>query len=171
MTQAKYPIAGEANGRVFVPKFLRTVMGLTENPSVYVQRLASFPINLFGGKWIRNVTIAGFGSEAITRLGLGVAGYRMFGPFKMFQPRAGLPANILEAVRAAREIAEAPADWLIHPVTRDAAVLTRFGNLNANLGNSILAAFTQADIDVMVNRRIIYATPVLDPLHLRHLAD
>jgi len=163
LTQARYPVRTAGEGQPAVANFLRVVMGMDENQSVYIDRLCSFEPQKFNPAWVKFVAFANFGQEAISRFGLGVAGYRMFGPFKIYNPRAGLPANLMDAYNFARNISMAAPTWDIHPLTRNAEVLTRRGNLNKNLSNLILDVFTDEQINEMVEAKMLYKRPEREP--------
>jgi len=140
-------------------------MGLDRDQSYYVDMLCSFEPGKFDPKWIRHVRFSSFGQEVLSRFGLGVAGYRMFSPFKIFACREDAPQNIKTAAAFARNVSTHNPTWGIHPITRAPETLSRRGNLNKNLGNLILEAFTTEQIDQMVANKAIFAKPVHDPLH------
>lgn len=165
LTQARYPVKGNAQGKPLVSNFLRQIMGMNDDQGVYIDRICSFDPQKFDPRWIQGVTFAGLGQESISRFGLGVAGYRMFGPFKIYAPRAGIAPNLQQAYEFARNVARHPATWDIHPLTRNVNILTSRGNLNKNLGNLILEVFSDEDIAQMVTSKMLYARPVVQPTY------
>lgn len=183
LTRAKYPDHGaiskrDSKGKAAssdaaaedqpVPKFLTSVMGLKKTQQEYVEMIFGFEPNKFGKKWIRYIQFEGFGEEAINRFGLGVAGYRAFTPFKLLTPKEDIPANLKAACAYARKVAQSPASWDYHPVTRDANILTERGNLNKNLGNLMLEAFDRKDLDMLKDTKALYAIPKHDPAHINY---
>lgn len=163
LTQARYPIrAGDGNPPK-VPNFLNTVMGLSEPQGVYVDRICTFNPVKFDAKWAESISFSGLGQETMSRFGLGVAGYRLFGPFKLYDHKAGISDDLKKAYSFARKVSMAPPTWDIHPLTRDPTVLVKRGNLNKNLGNLILDVFTDQQIDEMVSAKVIFAKPLREP--------
>jgi len=159
LTRAAPSEAAGANIGRDVPNFLSQVLGLNEPPVVYARRLASFHLNKIDPAWAKHIPLGQLGREAISRFGLGVAGYRYLAPFKLLPCRDDAPANIRQAYDIARELAVAPASWQIHPSTRDPQLLTVYGPLNANLGNLMLECFTNDQLVTLVATRAIYEMP------------
>lgn len=165
LTQARYPASREDKNPPAVPNFLRSIMRLDEPQHIYVENISSFNPAGFDARWVRHVKFEGLGQEALSRFGLGVAGYRLFGPFKIFTPKEGISSNLKSAFDFARNVALSEATWDMHPVTRAPGVLTRRGNLNKNLGNLILDVFTDEQIDEMVAVKMLYAKPTREPAY------
>jgi len=165
VTQARYPVSRSSKDKPKIPNFLRTIMGMEKEQHVYVETICSFEPQKFDPKWARHVAFDGFGQEVLSRFGLGVAGYRMFGPFGLYTQKPDMNPQLQNAFDFAKNIATAPASWEIHPLTRSPNVLTARGNLNKNLGNLVLDAFTEEQIDEMVKAKILYAKPEREPTH------
>ncbi|KAG5936387.1 hypothetical protein E4U60_002576 [Claviceps pazoutovae] len=124
--------------------------------------------------WIKHVNYPGFTKKLLSKFGLVVAGYRMFGPFDLFDhdAREGLSDNLVSAFTFARAVARAPASWNVHPLTRPRGpqdAITRRGNLDKSLGNLILDVFTDEQIDDMVKQRILFKRPDRDVAHREYL--
>lgn len=169
LTQARYPAPSVASEKPKIPNFLRTIMGLEKDQGYYVDMICSFAPQKFDPAWIKFVSFEGFGQEVLSRFGLGVAGYRSFGPFALFPPKADLEGSLQPAFAFARTVATAKATWDIHPLTRNPSVLTARGNLNKNLGNLILDSFTEAQIDEMVKAKILYKKPEREAAHRNYM--
>jgi hypothetical protein len=165
MTQARYPVSRNEKEKPRIPNFLKTIMGLDQDQHVYVERICSFEPRKFDPKWAMYVTFAGLGQETISRFGLGVAGYRNFGPFGLYKPRADMSEDLRAAFDFASKIAKAPPSWNIHPLTRQPEVLTKRGNLNKNLNNLMLDVFTTEQLKEMQEAKIIYKIPEREPTH------
>jgi len=163
LTQARYPASQSVVDKPNVPNFLRAIMGMDSDQSVYVSRICTFEPQKFDMGWARHVQFVGFGQEALSRFGLGVAGYRLFGPFKLYKAKDDISEELKRAVTFAERVATSPPTWDIHPATRAPSVLTKRGNLNKNLGNLILDVFTSEQISEMVSSKILYATPTREP--------
>lgn len=163
LTQARYPSRSDAVSKPTVPNFLKVIMGMELNQGIYVDRLCSFEPQKFDMGWVRFVKFENFGQEALSRFGLGVAGYRLFGPFKLYRVKDNLSPELQNAVTFAQRVASSPPTWDIHPSTRAPSVLTKRGNLNKNLGNLILEVFTEDQISEMVSSKILYAKPIVEP--------
>lgn len=136
-------------------------MGLTEPQGNYVNKICTFNATQFDPRWIKYIQVDKFGQEALSRFGLGVAGYRIFAPFKYTVPKDNLSPELILAVASAKSVAEAAPTWAIHPITRDPKILTRLGNLNKNLTNLILEVFEKDQIDIMVKNKALYEYPTL----------
>lgn len=169
IVQARYPVSSKETDKPKIPNFLKTIMGMADDQHVYVERICTFEPQKFDPAWAEFVSFTGFGQEVLSRFGLGVAGYRMFGPFASYQPKAGLPENIMSAFNFARNVATAPASWDVHPLTRSPNVLTKRGNLNKNLGNLILECFTEDQIKEMAASKMIFKIPEKEPTHRNYL--
>jgi hypothetical protein len=163
LTQARYPVRSTTIEKPKVPNFLSVVMGMQGDQSVYVDRVCSFEPEKFDKKWVQSVKFSGLGQETVSRFGLGVAGYRMFGPFKLYRPEKSYNNELQAAVDFAVMISKSAPTWDIHPATRDATILTKRGNLNKNLGNLILDVFTDEQITEMVNTKVLYKRPEREP--------
>jgi hypothetical protein len=160
VTQARYPVKAGDVAQPKTPNFLSVILGMKEDQGVYVERVCSFEPEKFDKSWAQYVQFKGFGQEAISRFGLGVAGYRLFGPFKLYAPEKAYPENLKSAVEFATKIAKSAPTWDIHPATRRAEILTKRGNLNKNLTNLILDVFTDEQIEEMVKTRVLFKLPV-----------
>lgn len=169
LTQARYPAPRSEAQKPRIPNFLRTIMGMADDQHVYVERICSFSPQKFDPAWVRFVEFQNFGQEVLSRFGLGVAGYRMFGPFSLYKPREDISDELKEACGFARNVATAPSAWTIHPLTRNPNILTARGNLNKNLGNLVLDVFTTEQIDEMVKSKVLYAKPEREPAHRNYL--
>lgn len=163
LTQARYPVRSSEVSAPQTPRFLSTVLGLAERQSHYVEMVCSFEPEKFDKNWIRHVNFMNLGQETISRFGLGVAGYRMFGPFKLYTPKPDHPSELADAVQFATKVATTAPTWDIHPATRNPTILTRRGNLNKNLGNLILDVFTDDQIEEMVTTKVLYQKPTREP--------
>jgi len=168
LTQARYPVPANEVQKPVIPNFLKTIMGMTEPQDIYVGRICSFNPNKFDPKWIRYVTFGKFGQEALSRFGLGVAGYRLFAPFKLYQPKIGLSPNLLNAFEFAKAVATARPSWQVHPLTRNPQVLTARGNLNKNLSNLMLEVFSTEDLAEMAATKVIYKVPTREANHVNY---
>lgn len=163
LTQARYPAGSSISEKPRVPNFLKQILGMDKDQTYYVDMICSFTPQKFDPGWVKFVNFRGFGQESLSRFGLGVAGYRLFGPFKMYKIRDNLPENLNTAAAFAITIATKPPTWDLHPSTRNPEILTKRGNLNKNLGNLILEVFTDEQIDEMVRSRILFAKPTHEP--------
>lgn len=165
ITQARYPVGRATVEKPKIPNFLKNIMGMDEDQHVYVEQVCTFTPQKFDPGWIRYVSFTSFGQEVMSRFGLGVAGYRMFGPFGLYSPKAGYDPSLAPAVEFARTVAKAPASWNIHPLTRSPNVLTARGNLNKNLGNLILDVFSDDQIAEMITSKTLYGRPQREAAH------
>jgi hypothetical protein len=159
LTQARYPSGKNESKPPKTANFLRQIMGMDKEQHYYMEMLCSFTPQKFDPAWVKEIHFNGLGQEVLSRFGLGVAGYRMFGPFKTHVPKKPVPEHLVGAYEFAKKLSVAPASWAIHPLTRNPAVLSKRGNLNKNLSNLILEIFDADEIKEMVKVKIIYGTP------------
>jgi hypothetical protein len=165
VVQARYPVSRNNTEKPKIPNFLKTIMGMDEEQHVFVERICTFEPQKFDPSWAKFVQFKGFGREVLSRFGLGVAGYRMFGPFSLYKPKEGLSEELKNAFEFAKNIAVSEPTWDIHPLTRNPAVLTKRGNLNKNLNNLLLECFTDEQLKEMETAKVIYAYPKVEPTH------
>lgn len=165
VVQARYPVSSKNSEKPKIPNFLKTIMGMDEEQHIYVEKICTFEPQKFDPTWAKYVKFQGFGREVLSRFGLGVAGYRMFGPFALYQPKAGLTTELRTAFEFAKKIATSAPTWDVHPLTRNPTVLTKRGNLNKNLNNLLLECFTDAQLKEMESAKVIYRYPVKEPTH------
>lgn len=160
LTRGQTSESRSANPGADVPNFLVNVMGLSSAPYDYSRQLATFNLNKIDPSWAMHVPFADIGREAVSRFGLGVAGYRMLAPFKLLTPQPNLAPNLQQALSFARSMATAAYTWDIHSATRHPNILNQYGPLNANLGNLMLEVFSQADLNGLVTTRALFAMPI-----------
>lgn len=163
VTQARYPAPKSAAEKPKIPNFLRTIMGMEEEQHYYVEMVCSFNPQKFDPAWAKFVKFEGLGQEVLSRFGLGVAGYRMFSPFGIYPPRDDMKESLRPAFEFAKKVAKAASSWDVHPLTRNPNVLSKRGNLNKNLSNLMLEAFTVAQLEEMEKARLIFRVPVREP--------
>jgi len=163
LTQARYPVRSTNMVEPQTPNFLKSILGMAEKQSHYVELVCSFEPEKFDKSWVKHVKFSGLGQETVSRFGLGLAGYRLFGPFKLYTPEKDYPSTLGAAIKFATTVAKAAPTWDIHPATRDPTILTKRGNLNKNLGNLILDVFTDDQIDEMVKTKVLYQKPTREP--------
>jgi hypothetical protein len=159
LTQARYPTGRNEQNPPKTPNFLKQLMGMDKEQSYYIEMICSFTPQKFDPAWVKEIEFAGLGQEVLSRFGLGVAGYRMFGPFKTHTPKKPVPDHLKNAYAFARKLATSPATWDIHPLTRSPAVLSKRGNLNKNLSNLIIEIFDDEEIKEMTSVKIIFKIP------------
>lgn len=186
LTRAHPPGIASSGSNEPVPKFLSGVLGIRDAPSEVADYLASFELQKINPAWIRHIDKSGLSQESLSRFGLGVAGYRAFAPFALYKPwfetkegelwleknekelkegKVEDPRIYKTAYEVAKSFAVAPADWDIHPCTRNPNVLKKYGNLNQNMGNLMLKVFSTEQLAEMVSARLIYAKPVYRAEH------
>lgn len=146
-----------------VPSFLQATLALNESPFEYANKICSFDIGNVDWQLIKHLKFDKLGQQALSRFGIGLAGYRMISPFRYYKVRDDASEEVKSAVQVMRHLAESKADWSIHSVTRSATVMGYYGSINKCAGNLILEAFTDEQITEMVKSRMIYAKPVHEP--------
>lgn len=163
MLRGSYPSsAGNSTGSD-VPAFLRNICGMSMSPAELSSSLASFDLVNIPLSWIRQIQWSGMHASIRQRLALGLAGYRMLGPFRLYSPRPDASDDAIAAFNWIKAVTQAPADYAIMSCTRSPTLIGRLGSWNAALGNLMLECFTKEQIAEMVKHRLIFAAPVHDP--------
>lgn len=155
--EGKYPPA-----QIFV------TMQLTNSQSESVELICSFDIKKIDPSWIKYVNYQDFGLEALSGLVSSVAGYRLFAPFRHYDLDLA-PLFTRNAVTFAKAVATKPPTWAIHPVTRSTSTFWKRGNLEKELGNLILDAFSEEAIENMIKERVLSERPRREPSAYRYL--
>jgi len=145
-----------------VPNFLSNILGCNASPLIYARLVCSFGVNLIDPGWVKYITVTNLGVEARNRLGLGLAGYRTLGPFKLLTPNTPIPPALQRPYEVAQSMARANPNWDFHSATRDPNLLNTYGPINANLSNLALELFDHNDLQGLVDNRSLFAIPVRD---------
>jgi hypothetical protein len=169
LTRGSPSVSNDSTIGSSVPAFLARILALNRAPAFYADRLAGFPIINLDWRFVSHFDYNDIGQEALNRFGLGVAGYRLLNPFKLYVPKDNITAQQRVAYNFLRGIATRPADWSIHPVTRDTAIIQEFGSINNNAGNLILDIYTNAQIENMIATKVLYKYPIRDPKSTQYL--
>jgi len=152
-----------------VPNFLANVMGYKKTPEQYARILATFSLIKIDPSWARAQPLKELGRETIFRFALGVAGYRLFRPFSIYPCRDDSSVEVKRAFKIAHKMATHTASWQIQSMTRDPRVLETYGNLNKNLAGLMTECFTPEQIEEMVNNKMLFSKPTIDPAHKNYL--
>jgi len=163
MLRGSYPTSASSALGTDIPAFLVNICGMNESPAICAAGLASFPLVSIKADWVKSIDWKTFAPEIKQRLALGLAGYRQLGPFKLYNVQATASADVVAAFNWVRAVATLPPSYDILSATRSAALISRMGSWNKALGNLMLLAFTDAELQEMVTNKIIYAKPVRDP--------
>lgn len=163
MLRGSYPTDENNAIGANVPAFLRNICGMQISPAELSTNLASFELKNLNPNWIKQINWANFAPEIRQRLGLGLAGYRMLSPFSCYEVRVDAPEQVRDAAAWVARLNNQRPDYSILSCTRSPDIVNRFKSWNKALGNLILLSFTDAQIQEMVDNRIIFARPVRDP--------
>jgi len=163
MLRGSYPKSEGTAVGTDIPAFLVSIAGMTESPAATAAGLASFNLQNVPTGWIRYISWREFAPEIRQRLALGLAGYRMLGPFKVYNVLNDAPSDVKAAFEWVRHVTQAAPDFSILSATRSPEMIARLGSWNKALGNLILLAFSEEQIDEMVRIKILFARPVRDP--------
>jgi hypothetical protein len=172
-----------------MPKFISNVLGISEPTREIAEYLADFPLNNMDPSWVRHISVKGLSQEAVSRFGLGVAGYRIVSVFNVVapdlyqdpekedgkevhdneaKPLSKKPAWLDAAVEVARSFHKAGVCWDFHPATRSANVLSKYGNINKNAANLILRCYKPSTIQSLVSTKKLAQMPREDPAHTNY---
>jgi hypothetical protein len=163
MLRGSYP---ESRGKTLgqdIPAFLVNICGMDESPADTAAGLASFSLQKINPGWIRWIEWSKMAPAIRQRLGLGLAGYRNLGPFRLYECRADAPAEARAAFGWIRNLLGSPPDYSILSCTRSARLISLLGSWNKALGNLMLLCFTPVELEEMVATKIIFQRPTHDP--------
>jgi hypothetical protein len=165
MLRGGYPLSTGKELKKDIPTFMVNTVGMTVTPHEVATSLASFKIQNIPIGWIKMIPIEEFAPEIKQRFALGFPGYRLMAPFKNYELKSGVTAEVTKAYAWVRRLSIAPPDWAIIPPTRSATISAMLGPLNKNLGNLILECFTDAQIAEMIDPKvkILFEKPTRDP--------
>jgi hypothetical protein len=163
LIRGRAPIAEDDAENAPVPKFLTTVMGLTDKPTSYVNNISSFNLNQMDHTWIKHVTINNLSQKAQNRLALGMAGYRLPAALTIYPFKQNASNEAKTAANAIKEFVNKGATWDCHAVTRTPAFLDVVKNFNANINNLILEVYTEQQITTLLNNKVLAVKPVENP--------
>jgi len=175
MLRGSYPNTDGRNINTDIPAFMMNILGMKDSPTDLSKSLCSFRIEKVLIEWVKHVRLDQLAQPIRQRIALGLPGYRMMTPFKLYECRPDVSEAVRRAYDWISKIARAPPDWSIFSATRSPQLIVKFGSLNRALGNLILKCFTNEQIDEMISDkvRILFAKPVYDPRanHWIHWAD
>lgn len=162
MLRGSYPHVDSAVQGTDVPKFLLDIFDIGMTPKELADELASFPLNKINPMWIKMIDWSAAGPEFGQRLGLAVAGYRILGMFRLYEPKRSASAVERAAYVWIQQLAAQPPDYSIMSITRSPTLISRLGPWNKNLYSAVNSIFSDEDIADARSRKIIPAQAVLD---------
>lgn len=163
MLRGSYPTSTTGVVGADVPAFLVKICAMTETPAEVAAGLASFNLEGIDPRWIRQIEWQALAQPIRQRMALGLAGYRALGPFRLYDLKPGVTAEVSEAYHWVKKVTTAAPDYAILSCTRDAVLVSRLGSWNKALGNLMLECFTDAQLAEMGANKIIFSKPVRDP--------
>jgi hypothetical protein len=152
-----------------VPKFLSSILGITSKPGEVADYLASFDLTGLDPAWVKHIKPVELGQETQSRLGLGVAGYRLPAVVDTLTPNKEGWEKHAGALSVTRSFIRGGLCWDFHPATRAPALLTKYGNINKNVTNLILDLYTEQKIEELLKIKKLAVKPVRDEGHINYL--
>jgi len=173
-----------------MPKFISAVLGIEQAAAAMAEYLASFSLSNLNPAWVKYIDVKGLSQEAASRFGLGVAGYRIVSIFNVIIPdkyrttKKGepilehekdaipleeKPAWLDDAIKVAKSFKDAGPCWDFHPATRNPNVLSKYGNINKNATNLLLASYSAPTVQKMVQTKKLAVPPVGDASYTEYL--
>ncbi|KAJ5530567.1 hypothetical protein N7527_003960 [Penicillium freii] len=155
-----------------MPKFISTILGITENQTQISEYIASLPLQNLDPVWVKDIKLPEIGQEAMSKFGPDVAGYRLASIFNTYEPdkytgehAKDKPIWLDSAVWVVKSFLDAGLCWDFHPATRSPNILTKYRNVNKNITNLILDSYSPKTIKGLMDNRKIAVQPIRDPLH------
>lgn len=167
MIRGNYPSSGSSVVGADVPAFLATTCGMKISPKALAESLASFELEKLSLEWIRAINWSGMHQSIQQRLALGLAGYRLLGPFKILKLKAGVSDEVKRAYQFVQSIANQKPDYSILSATRSPNLVAKLGSFNNALSDLMFHCFTTEDLQKMKDLKVLYKVPVED-LRYRH---
>lgn len=130
MTRGNVPETSNNSVGTDIPAFIANYLGLKSAPIIYMQKLASFSLTKIHHTWIKHVDLTVLSPQALSRLSLGVAGYRWLTIFGFLDPELPLSADEQRAWNAIKDFISRGLFWDIQSVTRSPLVTMKFHSLN-----------------------------------------
>lgn len=164
-----HPPAGKAKviGRD-VPAFLTKILGMTEEPQRYANRICSFDLKKIPTEWIKTIDLKGISGKMQNRFALGLAGFRWLHALLVLTSDQEMGKEEQHGYDIAVKLASLSATWEMHAATRDPRVIEHFGSLNHELQNIFLAAFSKDVLDVALKAKLIPVMPISQPNNKRY---
>jgi len=156
ISRGRAPAFNQADATGMPPAFLTRVLSITGTESEIVKKVASFDINKMDNRWIKYIDNTLLGTEAINRLALGNAGYRLASALSQPTRQINIAPAAINAQASIVKLLEKGALWDVHPVTRTPEFLSLVKNFNKNLENVMMYYFTQQDLEDMKNNKKIF---------------
>jgi hypothetical protein len=142
-----------------VPAILKNIFNLTNPPDFYSKIIASFKIDRLSPVWVQSVKLPKTARELANRLALGAAGHRLLQAFTYIPIPAAINASAQEAATVIKKVAEKGLYWEMHPLFRPAKFFTTFGSLNRLLNNLLLDVYSDEQLKILADEKIIYEVP------------
>jgi hypothetical protein len=164
MIRGAYPSGTETTLGAHIPAFIKNIMHWDGSGAALAHTLASFELPRIGMEWLRRIEWGRLPVEVQQRLALGMAGYRLFTPFRLLRPRANASPEALAANQVVQSLMASGATWDIFPPTRNPIISSNFGSLNKCLESLMLHIFDAAQIQELVGgtMNILFRMPVDD---------
>lgn len=158
ITRAYWPsTAGNISGHP-VPNYLKTLQLVTNFTDVMtkINMLTDNSSKVWQSTWIRYIKLDKFGQKSISRILLGVAGYRWIAVIALVEPDFTDDPVALRARAAVKVLYKKGYDWGVHPLTRTEAMMAKTGSLNKNLNNLALRLYSSDTLERLKAQKVIY---------------
>ncbi|POS85043.1 hypothetical protein EPUL_002361 [Erysiphe pulchra] len=138
-----------------MPKFIITILNFQDSVTEIFEYLASFDVSKLNPAWVKLIKLNNISPEAVNRLGLGIAGYKLVSVFNIMEldiydvqgnstiksgPRKR-PYYLIDAVLVAKSFRIAGYCWDFNPATIDPNLIAKFRNINKNASNLLTEYF------------------------------
>jgi len=153
-----------------IPGFLYKYMGLKEAPIIYMRKLASFNLIKVSHEWIKDVDLTILGPPALSRLSLGVAGYRWMAVIGFMTPEKTLTIEQRNAWDAIANFVHRGLFWDIQSVTRSALVTLKLHSINAVAAYLLFVALEHDTLVKLHKEKFIPVVPE-EPSRIPSLAN
>jgi len=159
MTRANVPEHTSKKRGSDVPKFLFDYLGMQGPPKEYMETLASFSLNKVDHTWIKKINLTNLGNQFLSRLALGVAGYRVLAPFAFIEPEIKTDKIALKAADILTKFVREQYVWDCHPVTKNPGFVKVTGSLNDNATHLLAILYKPETLEKLKSQGALFEVP------------
>jgi len=164
LLRGSYPHGQAVQPGTDVPAFIQNILGYRGTGTELTELLCSFDIMKIPLDWLKSVAWNRLPIEVRQRLSLGMAGFRLFTPFKILTPRNNISEQAKKAHDIVLALIRSGPTWDLFPPTRSAVVAARFGSLNKALESLMVNVFEDSDLAKITggDLKVLFRKPVDD---------
>lgn len=142
-----------------IPRFLHTTLALQDSPQSYAKCVASFSLKKIDHKWIKLVDLSKLGQQFLSRLALGVAGYRLLMPIALMPIEDYTNEAAVKAANIIKDFIARGYMWNIHPITKNPHTVMLTGSLNEACADIMFHIYNTPTLENLVAHKLLFQIP------------